>query len=54
MVIFVTHSSGGEIFWVHLAFGHIHTTVTDTERLVGGLNLSGSYWLVAIITSTVL
>jgi len=54
MVIFVTHSSGGEIFWVLLAFSHMHTAVTDKERLVSGLNLSGSYWLVAVIISTVL
>jgi len=53
-VIFVTHSSGGEIFWVRLAFGHMHTAVTDKERLVSGLNLSDSYWLVAVIASTVL
>lgn len=53
-VIVLTHSSGGEIFWVRLAFGHIHTAVTDKERLVSGLNLSGSHLPVAVITSTVL
>jgi hypothetical protein len=38
-MIFVTHSSGDEIFWVHLAFGHVHTAVTDMERPVSVLNL---------------